>query len=122
MSDHAETPSRQRAPSNEMTVSDYRLQEMEHAMRDLTRQFRSFLDRQRDQESATAIAVERCSSHGGRITELEKSTEERIRVLHKRIDQTRSGRPSRLTASAAWTALAAGLGSLINALLHKGGP
>lgn len=123
-----ETPSRQHpAMSKDMTVSDYRLQEVERAVRALSRQVKDFMDTAHDKESAHIVAIERCSAHGTKIDSLDKSTEERLRIIHKRIDGIRitGGGPTKRETISFWTALAAlgsGLGAWLTQYFHKGAP
>ncbi len=119
----SETPTNQHPAvrsNHDMTVTDYRLQAMEDSVRILTKEFKRFTDRSYEQDSATKVAIERCSGHGVKIDNLEKSTEDRLRVIHRRVDGIKTG--GKRESVSFWTAVGAALSSAaawVATYLHK---
>lgn len=77
-----DTPSNQHPavrPNHDMTVTDYRLQTLETAVRDHTKAFNRWMDKAKADETSTALAIERCSTHGKRLDKVEELLESKSR-------------------------------------------
>ncbi len=106
--------------NKDMTVSDYRLQEVEMALKRLSKQFGSYMEKAAEKEMEHRLLAERCNSHGTQIANLRAEKDEEVRVLHKRIAGVRAPAINRGTFWTAITALASGIGALLTSIFHKG--
>ncbi len=106
--------------NKDMTVSDYRLQEVELALKRLSKEFGRFMERSAEKEMEHRLATERCNSHGIQITNLTQEKDNQIRLLHKRVDGVRAPAINRGTFWTAIAALISGIGSLLTSIFHKG--
>jgi hypothetical protein len=123
MSDEETPPNQHPAvkSNHEMTITDFRLQAVEIALRDHTKEFKRFLDRAHEQDTARIIANERCISHGKTLEDLREEKDKEVFDLNKRISHLGPKVSNNRTLWTAIAALGSGIGAWLTAYFHKGG-
>ncbi len=105
------------------SLMEYRIGVLETETAKIVQRMDKWFDRweqkYRDDESNYKVAVANCAQHGAEAKEIRKDADEKIRVLHKRIDGIKDGKHNKLSLWTAIAALGSGLGAWLTSYFHK---